>query len=227
MLTYKAIAPTVTGKDGLQHRVDEPLVRRPQSPQGGWKVNLTIKEQVVTVPGTDPKSVFQEAKNLLALNEVAVSDLDLWLNLNLQWIARTPEKYQKVRVSDLMTATEGNPHAEVRKLRGKESIGPSVWGRKGWAMLQQYLANDFYEYGDFLTLATMLLKWVDPVANPSRGCADCHVHFTRAVAELRLKPLYAQEEARRWLWGVMNQVNQRRGIPILSYETASKKNYWS
>lgn len=228
MLTYKAISSSVIGKDGMSHRIDQSLVKKPTQPQGGWKVVLTINGEETLVPGADANSVFNEARRLLNLNGVKVSDLDLWANLNIQWLGKSPEKYQKVRLSDLMTgiAGAGDP-APARATPHKAYIGPAIWGSKGWAPLQMALAMDTYEYGEFLALASTVAKWIDPTLNPSRGCSECFVHFTQALADLRLKPRYTQEEARRWLWQTMNGANQRKGSPVLTFEDASQRNHWT
>lgn len=228
MLTYQATNSSVTGKDGRAHAINQVLVKRPHTPQGGWKVNLTMNGQEVVVPGGSGQEVFAEAKRLFALNDVPVRDLDLWLTLNIMWIGRVPEKYHVVRVSDLMTAavSAGNDLA-AKPTSHREYLGPAVWGAKGWGMLQQYLALDTYSYGTFLNFATELAKWIDPALNPSRGCSDCFIHYTTALARLRITPLHRQDEARRWLWQTMNGSNSRRGVPIISFEEASKRNYWT
>lgn len=227
-MLYTATASSVVGRDGVRHKINAPLIPPGRKPTGGWKVSLLVNGQTVEADGGGPNEVHAEATRLLALNEVPYSDLDLWLNLNVQWISRSAEKFQIVRLSDLMTAASGAAvppqHAPTR---GRPQVGPAVWGSKGWGMLQMYLALDTYEFGKFLMLATELRTWLDPVVNPTTGCADCFIHFSSALADLRNQPRYAQTEARQWLWQTMNGANIRKGAAEITYEEAAALNHWT
>jgi hypothetical protein len=227
-MIYSATASSVVGRDGVRHSIAKPLIPAGRKPTGGWKVNLLVNGQSIEADGPTGEAVHAEAVRLLQLNGITYSDLDLWLNLNLQWVRRAVEKYQVVRESDLMTAASGSAVApEHAPTRARPQVGPAVWGRKGWGMLQMYLALDTYEFGTLLMLATELRKWLDPNVNPTTGCAECFIHFGAALADLRNRPRYTQAEAREWLWRVMNGANSRKGVPEMTFEQAALANHWT
>lgn len=225
-LTYSAQADHVRGKDGVARSVSQPLVDKLNRPRGGWKALLTIHGQTQLVQEEDPKLVFSKAKELLSLNSIGFTERDLWLNLNIQWIERANEAKQKVRLSDIMAITVGAPAQQVA-MKNRENIPPAIWGRKGWGFLQQYLAQDTYDYGEFLQVAVLLHKMVNPTINPSCGCADCYVHFTKHLHQLRQVPQYTQRGAQEWLVAAMNAVNAKKGTPELTFEQAAKLNHWT
>lgn len=227
-LLYTTSQSELLGRDGARHSLSQPLIPAPHRPRNGWGARFTIKGQEHSVKGSSGKAVFREAKSLFKLNGIRVSDRDLWFNLNIQWLERAVPKYQKVLLDDLLAiAGVGGEAPPVPETLGRRKVGPSEWGRKGWGMLQMYLATDGYDYGKFLGLAEELLSWVNPDVNPTTGCAECFIHFGKAVGELRRKPLFTQDEARRWLVNVMNNVNSRKKARVLSFEEASKINFWS
>lgn len=227
-MVYSATAASVVGRDGVRYQISKTLVPSGRKPTGGWRVSLLVNGQHIEADGPSGQAVHDEVVRLLQLNGLVFSDLDLWLNLNIQWIGRATEKYQVVRLSDLMTAASGSAvPPEHAPTRARPQVGPAVWGRKGWGMLQMYLALDTYEFGTLLMLATELRKWLDPNLNPSTGCAECFIHFGAAIADLRNRPRYTQAEARDWLWRVMNGANTRKGVPELTFEQASTVNHWT
>lgn len=223
-LSYRATATTVTGLDGVRVSIAQPLAELREM-RGGWGVKLPVRGHYQDIGGDNPHLVFGKAKRVLQTNNVVVSDLDLWFNLNIQWKERGILRKQTITLENLLAVAEGNapPKRESAKT---DNTGPAVWGPKGWAMLQMYLAQDVYEYGRFLQLATELLSWVNPDINPSIGCADCFRHFSLAVAELRNNPLHVQVDARVWLHRHMNLVRQRNGKSLMKYADAVKVNFW-
>ncbi len=230
-LSYTASSAQVTGRDGVKRSVNQPLVENANLGRGGWTALITVNGHVKTVTGESGYHVFKAASDLLKVNGISFKDLDLWFNLNIQWVSRAVTRRQVVRLEDLMEIATGNP-APVMASKHRKSVGPAVWGRKGWGMLQMYLAQDIYEYGAFLRLATELATWVNPDVNPSLGCADCFRHYSMALVNLRQRPLHEQDAARRWLHGLMNQVNARKsqeGVPtkLLTFEEASTLNHWT
>jgi hypothetical protein len=94
-------------------------------------------------------------------------------------------------------------------------------------MLQMYLALDTYEWGTFLLLASELHKWVDPVKNPTTGCAECYRDYGIALADLRKKPRYDQNGAREWLHSTMNAIRAKKGLDPVTFEEASVLNHWT
>ncbi len=225
-LLYTPHADEVMGRDGISYRFNQAFIPAPRQPRGGWGVRFRIKGQDHDVSGSSARRVFRDTKSLFSLNGIRVSDRDLWFNLNIQWVGRAVPKFQKVTIEDLLALAQPGGEPETAPT-GRRSVPPAEWGRKGWGMLQMYLALDTYNFGKFLGLAEELLSWVNPDVNPTTGCADCFIHFGKAVGQLRQQPRYRQEEAREWLVAVMNNVNSRKGAAILSYEKAAKINFWT
>lgn len=227
MLLYVATSDTVTGRDGLVRKLATPLVEVNNRGRGGWKVTLDVNGHRMDFDGDNPHTVANAVRKRFADNGIRIEDNDLWLNLNLQWAERAVAKRQMVTVANLMevAAPSDAPRPE-RPANARQNIPPKVWGRKGWGMLQMYLAKDTYDYGVLVMLATELSTWVDPVKSPSIGCAECHQHFQIALAELRKTPLYTQREGREWLVRTMNKVNVTKSVSPFSYEQAAKANHW-
>jgi hypothetical protein len=55
-----------------------------------------------------PALVANEVANLLDLNEILYTPEQLWLNLNIQWVGRAVEKYQTVKLQDLLAISTQN-----------------------------------------------------------------------------------------------------------------------
>lgn len=225
-LNFSASVDTVVGKDGKRYSIEGSLIPTGRRPSGGYRFQLTIAGHTASSPASTAREAFAEASRLLSTNGVEVSARDLWLNLNIQWLQRLDEKYHVVRLADLLEVASGNDPSPAPH-KNRANVGPKTWGSKGWGMLQMYLAQDVYEYGTFVGLATELSKWVNPEVNPSIGCADCYIHFTGALDRLRRKALYTQVEARKWLVDTMNAVNKQNGKPVWSFENAAKANHWT
>lgn len=231
-LSYTATSPTVTGRDGVRRNITEPLVEEANRGHGGWKVRLTIKGHTQEVTGATARATYKLAAALLTTNGIPFKELDLWLNLNIQWVGRAIAKRQVVRIEDLMAVATGNAAPAVAHA-SKANVPPKAWGRKGWGMLQMYLAQDVYSYATFFFLANELSNWVNPDINPSIGCSECYQHYIGALAELRGNPLHVQADARKWLWRLLNKVNARRAAEgdakarQWTYEEAATVNLWT
>lgn len=224
-LSFSAATTHVTGRDGIKRRIDGPLVEMRNRGRGGWRVSIPVKGHVHAIDGQSPQEVFRQASALLKTNGLVIRDIDLWFNLNKQWIERSIAKRQPVTMANLMDAAVGN-NTPASHAKGRQNVPPAVWGRKGWGMLQQYLAKDAYDYQVFLMLATELSTWVDPDVSPATGCSECFQHYSIVLAKLRKTPLYSQREAREWLVDAMNRVNKLKGARQFTYEKAAQENYW-
>ena len=121
-MTYAATASSVVGKDGVRYQINKSLIPAGRKPTGGWKVSLLVNGQFVTADGGSAEAVHAEAARLLKLNGAVYSDLDLWLNLNIQWLQRLAEKFQVVRERDLMSVASGSavPPEHARPVRAPE-----------------------------------------------------------------------------------------------------------
>lgn len=93
---------TVEDKRGNLYQIRRPLITRPHSPKRGWSVVFQINGQKHELTGSDPVRIFAAAQSLFDLNAVEYTDLNLWFNLNLQWLERAIEKYQNVTYADLI-----------------------------------------------------------------------------------------------------------------------------
>jgi hypothetical protein len=226
VLAYSTTLRTVVGKDGRSHPVAQNHISPKVRPLSGWSAAFIINGQDIRIEGKTPQETYSSALEQLRLNGVEVTAENLWLNLNIQWMGRINDKHQIVRLSDLLHISQAGGSATHAPTRARKPVSPDVWGSKGWAMLQQYLAQDTYEYGRFLMLATELARWVDPSVNPTLGCADCFRHYTMALNVLRTNPLHTQDEARKWLFNLLNNVNVRKGTTPLTYAEAAERNFW-
>lgn len=92
---------TVEGKNGKIYPINTPLIPKMRRPTGGWQVQIYIKGQKMSITGT-PTAIFLKVKQLFDLNEIEYTDLQLWFNLNLQWVKKAVERYQLVRYKTLI-----------------------------------------------------------------------------------------------------------------------------
>lgn len=224
-MLYSAHTTSLTGLDSKRYNLAGPLIRAPGRPANGWRATLPIKGQNVEVHGRTPVETYNHAVTLLGRNGLRVPAHDIWLNLNMVWMARTPEKYHIVRMGDLLKISrvvEAAP-ADPRK----RSYKPSDYGRFLWGWLNLFLAREEYHFRDFLTQCVYVLDVVNPDTNPEIGCAECFREFGKAVQKLKEQPQTNREGARKWLVDVHNEVNQRIGKKVLTYAEASKAAYWT
>jgi len=226
-LNYSTALTQVASRRGGMLPIAGPLVDDSTPPRGSWRVMIPVAGHTQEVKGGSPKAVFNNAKSLLERNGVTISDANLWLNLNIQWLQRVTKAHlQPVTLEELMAVATGNPPPQVAYV-SKANVPPKVWGSKGWAMLQTYLSMDNYDHGRFLLLANELANWVNPDLNPSKGCADCYRHYLAALAEIRQYANRTQAEAREWLVKTMNAVNLRNGKKALTMAEAATLNHWT
>lgn len=94
---------SVEGRSGKRYRIDTPLIPRPHKPRGGWKVKIYTFGHETVVSADNAQGVFSEVKRLLELNGFIQSDINIWYNLNIQWVEKAVEKYQNVMLDSLLT----------------------------------------------------------------------------------------------------------------------------
>jgi hypothetical protein len=85
-----------------------PLLPPMKAPRGGWKFLLYLRGYEIRIAKNRPYEVAAEVARLLALNEILYTPEQLWLNLNIQWVGRAVEKYQKVKLQDLLAISTQN-----------------------------------------------------------------------------------------------------------------------
>jgi hypothetical protein len=100
----------VSGKDGKKYPIQGSLVVTTMEPRGGWFVDFKINGQSHHFSEVSPQATYNEVRRLLDLNEVFYTTLNLWFNLNLQWLSRAVDKYQKVTYASLAELSTPNPN---------------------------------------------------------------------------------------------------------------------
>lgn len=225
-LTYSTDQTTVTTAAGQSFALNQSLVGDLNRPKNGWMAQFVIHGSTVQITDESPNRVFAKAKQVLELNNIPFTDSGIWLNLNIQWLDRLQKGRPKVQLDDLLNIATGTKSELIPKQVHKRSYTPKDWGSKGWAMLQMYLAQDVYSYERFLLLASELSNWIDPSKNPSIGCGDCFKHYIPELSKLKAKPLHNQEDARMWLFDLMNSINLRTNKPVLTKDQAYQRNFW-
>jgi len=225
-LTYSSEQTSVTTASGQTYPLNQSLVGDMNRPKNGWMAQFVVLGSTVQVNGDNPNLVFAKAKEVFELNSVPFTESGIWLNLNIQWLSRLGNKRPKVRLEELLKIANGTASELIPAAVHRRSYTPKEWGAKGWAMLQMYLAQDVYKFERFVLLADELSNWINPAVNPSIGCGDCYKHYMPALQNLKAKPLHQQEDARMWLFTLMNEINVRNQKPVLSKEQAYQRNFW-
>ena len=96
----------VTGIDDKVYLLVQPLVPAARYPRGHWAATVTVKGIPRVIDRPTGIEVFNEAMRLFQLNEEEFWFVNIWLNLNLQWIPRLPERYRIVTVEQLEAISE-------------------------------------------------------------------------------------------------------------------------
>lgn len=91
----------VNGNDGKQYALNQPLVPAAHFPRTQCSAELTIKGIPRRIDKPTCIEVFNEAMRLMELNGEPYWFVNLWLNLNLQWVTRVAPKYQLITVAQL------------------------------------------------------------------------------------------------------------------------------
>lgn len=98
----------VLGTNGKFYALNQPLVAPGYFPRNQWAVTLTIAGIPKRIDKPSATEVFNEALRLAQLNKDPVWFIDLWLNCNLQWVIRVPQKYQIVTLAALHSISHEN-----------------------------------------------------------------------------------------------------------------------
>jgi len=92
-LNYRANTSWILSMQGKNVSIAQPLVAPFGKPTGGWGVHIRIKGLQDYVNAKDATSAFKEVKEVLKKQEMEVRDVDIWMNLNIQWYQRLQKKY--------------------------------------------------------------------------------------------------------------------------------------
>ena len=91
----------VTGMDGNRYALNQPLFPPSHFPRRDYTATIMIADIPATISGSTATAVFNEAMRLHTLNKRPFWFVNIWLNLNLQWIPKVPTRYQTVTVEQL------------------------------------------------------------------------------------------------------------------------------
>lgn len=97
----ETLLTTVVGVDGKPYALNQPLVPPGHFPRGMCKAYVKVKGMNRLIDKPSCVEVFNEAMDLYRINDEPFWFVNLWLNLNLQWIPRVAPKYQLVTVAQL------------------------------------------------------------------------------------------------------------------------------
>ena len=95
------LSTAVVGVNGKPYALNQPLVPASHFPRGKWGAFIRVAGIVRKIEAPSAIQVFNEAMRLLQLNNDPFWFVDVWLNLNLQWVPRVPLKHQLVTVQQL------------------------------------------------------------------------------------------------------------------------------
>lgn len=101
-LRYSSPVRFYVNQHGDRFDVHTPLIESFWTPSGGWKVNVVINAQTIRVTGRSAKGVVNAVIALFKQNQQSVDLTDLWLNLNIQWLERTLQKYRRISIEELL-----------------------------------------------------------------------------------------------------------------------------
>lgn len=101
LVVRETSSKAVTGNDGKVYPLDQPLVPAGNFPRGQWAAVIVVKGIPTVVHKNSAVETFNEAMRIFQVNEEDFWFMNIWLNLNLQWIPRVPAEYQIVTVAQL------------------------------------------------------------------------------------------------------------------------------
>ena len=191
-LDFRAMSNRVVGKNGNVYQLNGPLMPPGRSPSGGWSVLIRINGRLHQIPGPSAQAVFASVRKLLHLNGKTLSDRDLWLNLNIQWIKKSSEKYQVVRLSDLMAVAAPLGNSSEVRFSATEWLLPVLNAICVW------FASDYYSNEGLIQRIIDIQPLTDPVKNPLMGSPELFAETSRILDRLRQAPIYNRAEAREW-----------------------------
>lgn len=105
-LQYSLKSEDIVSVEGYE--IMSPLFGPAKAPRGGWSVEIYFMGHATRINKTKPQLVADEVERLLKLNEILYTPVQLWLNLNIQWVARAVFKYQRVQLHHLLAIATPN-----------------------------------------------------------------------------------------------------------------------
>lgn len=216
---------TILTLRGRRETLEQPLVSPYGKPRGGWYVNVLIKGIPTRVSENSPNRVFTAVKDTLKTNSLNPSDTNIWFNLNIQWYSRLAEKHMWVRHNDLLLLADTSSQPRTINPSAR-NYSPADWGMHAWNFMGAFLAQDTYSWSGFLILLESVQRMLNNAENPTIGCNDCYLEFTKELNFIKQNPIYDPAIARIWLVNFHNSVNVRINKPMLSHDAAEKLYLW-
>jgi|GEM_PF-2705846 len=206
-----------------------PLVK--SKPASGWGISVSINGVSVAVEGSSANEVIANWRLLEAQNGNAAkwSEEKAWTEANMQWMNSIHPKYHLAPMTLVASSEQPAPvpTSEPKELASTErSHDPEVWGSRAWNYLALILAKDSYDPTEFAAGFKFVVDLLNPNINPSLGCLDCYREASKRMSLLRTSPPMDIVSARHWLVDFHNSVNEKTGKPVLTFEQASKLNFW-
>jgi hypothetical protein len=217
---------SIQANNGSMLRVTEPAIARPHQPRRGWQVRLTINGQSLVVPGKSALEVRNAAERLLVQNGIKVSPKDLWFNLNVQWLRRTPEKYQLVDLGRYLALAVPQERVFAEK-HTKRRWAAADWLEKALWLIGAYLSGDDYDRSRFLSSAEMLLVLCDPLVSPVTGSAKVFSPLFSQVSILTKSPAFNRDDARTWLVETLLILPLPESFGPVTVEGVANKYHWT
>lgn len=217
-------AKFVTGRDGNSYPINSCLVARSRVPRSGWGVVFTINEQTVRVGGPTSASVYRSSKELFEKNDIVITEDELWLNLNIQWLERAVDKHQQVTLAELLRVSETVPEPEGAPA---STMAPAVWMDRVWSIVELYLAQPQYDQAKFTDLLHLTRSLANPADNSNyTGNGNLYIILSFECSDIETNPIYGQMEARERLVDIRRKISQKVGLPVLTFEQVAKHNHW-
>jgi hypothetical protein len=204
----------------------ECVVRRPFQPSGGWGVSFRLKGQKVLATGRTPGEIARQAKSLLKLNEIEVSDRDLWFNLNIVWASRCNVKHLLVPLSQLLSVARCERNLPVSDSQRVNLADPAEALEKAWYAVTLYLSRDDYSWAGFKNVLNEMIRVFDPQTCSIYGNNYFYQKIFLSLEGVLKSPVYNRDEAREAYYALKTDVNTRLGFVTASFEEEQKSNHW-
>lgn len=224
-LGYVPKEATILTIRGKRETLEQPLISPYGKPRGGWYVNIAINGIPTRIVESSPYRVFTAVRDALTTNETLANDIVIWFNLNIQWYSRLEGKYALVRHNDLLLLADMSDNPKTINPSAR-NYTPADWGMHAWNFMGIFLAQETYTWLGFLNLLESVQRMLDNNENPSIGCNDCYLEFTKELNKVSQNPMYDVATARIWLVNFHNSVNVRLNKPMLSHGAAEKLYLW-
>lgn len=176
----------------------ESFVKIPNKPTKGWRAVVTIKGMNHTMNAENPRQVAYEITKLAKLNGFQVDKNQLWFNLNIQWLERTPDKYHLVGLAELLEAAQPQPVVSDDK-HAIPRVSIDTWNPGFWSFLKIYVESETYEWDVFRIFLNQYKRILNPSENALLGDSGWYRKFTIALGKLEKNPAFNAEQAKVWI----------------------------